>query len=124
MAPLNGSGVGTVKLNLGQLIVQGTPTNNAAGVSVPTLSVFPTTTANAITLQGTAGFDHFIVSGVNPGTNNLNQQIQVLDEGVTTFFIGNSLQAKGDTLTIDGAGGGDTLDASGLGVRRTRPTCT
>jgi hypothetical protein len=113
--PLNGAGVSTVSLNLGQITVQGPNTTGNGGASVPSVSFSPDNAAKTVTIEGTSGFDHFLLSETNPDSNNRMQDVQVLDQGVATFVISNAVRSEGDTLIVNGEGGGDTLDASGLG---------
>ena len=88
------------------------------------VTFFPDTNADTVTINGTSAKETFLISAVDKDSNNRMTHVRVVNQGVLTVNIANSVMFEGDNLKVDGQGGGDTLDASGLGNPNPNDTTT
>ena len=119
--PLAGTGVALVAVNAGQIVTNtgqfqliSDPDNPNGLVKQPIVTIAPDNAADTITINGSSGADNFSVTGVDP-VNDRMTDVRVVHAGDADVLITKQIRNEGDRLVIDGQGGNDRLDASGLG---------
>ncbi|HMC68825.1 MAG TPA: calcium-binding protein, partial [Mycobacteriales bacterium] len=111
-----------LNLDLGQRhTVVGTTTVTTAGgstIEIPNDVVSDDNAGDRVTINGSSGADTFTLSYVSPAGGTPNQ-VQVARTGSGNAYsvdIAHEIRAQGDSLTVNGGDGNDTLDAHGLGT--------
>ncbi len=112
---LRNANVPKITVDLGATAVPNGTVTDSQGVTMPAYTFIPDGTAKNVLIQGDTGSDHFVVSAIDPSPSHVMQDVQVVDQGITTIVLYHSVRSQGDTLTVNGGGGSDILDASGLG---------
>ncbi len=124
---LDGSGLTQVSIDSGQNIVATGQTQDVPDSAdptqidvVPVVIVSPKSSPDTIDIQGTDDNATFLVLASSPVDGVMSSVSVLYDNGaghlVTDFTITDTVRSRGDTLTIDGLGRNDTINASGLGA--------
>ncbi|MDB4265389.1 hypothetical protein N9891_01425, partial [bacterium] len=90
---------------------------------VPVLVVSNDGAADLLRVEGSDGDDSFTITAA--GENDALQAytiVEVRRAGSVRIDLTNTVRTEGDSLTIDGKNGNDTLDAVGLGATTTNPS--
>ncbi|MDP7309375.1 MAG: hypothetical protein QF405_17150, partial [Roseibacillus sp.] len=91
-------------------------------IEEPNLVASPDRSADQLTVLGGAEEDLFFVNAAGPDPDaGIFQSISVVRGGQYSVNIVNSVRSESDSLTVNGQGGNDTIDASGVGVSSTIP---
>ena len=119
---LNNSSVKVVSVNTGQIVTDTgqtvlvpDPDDPNIKVKQPVLIFTPDGAADTITIEGRDDVgDVFTITGADP-VNDRITDVRVVHQNDSDVFVTNSVRSEGDTLVINGNGGADRIDASGLG---------
>ena len=100
------SGTGSDALTVGDLV--------ASGIQEVTIDLGPGS-PDSVTVVGSTSGDTFSISGDNR-TGHPAPEVKVARTGTYSVWVDHAVRAEGDTLTVDGADGNDTIDASAIAV--------
>ena len=80
--------------------------------------------ADTVTINGGSGNDSFTISGNDPAAGIEVVHTIAGETRAGQVYVQNTLRGNGDSLTVNGLDGADTIDASALGSSSTTSTTT
>ena len=120
------SGLSSFNINFGQTVTQQGVISRTevigdttVTIEEPNLVASPDRAADQLVVRGGSGADLFFVNAAGPDpAAGVYQSISVVRGGSAGYSVNvvNSVRGELDSLEIQGLGGNDTLDATGLGV--------